>query len=45
MGVDNVFWGAVSLAVLGLLVSVLIVMVTEDLRKAMQQRRRGQVLI
>jgi hypothetical protein len=42
---DNVFWGAVSLAVLGLLVGVLIVMVTEDLRDVMRQRRQGQLLI
>ena len=42
---DDVFWGAVSLAVLGLLVSVLILMVTEDLRQAMQQRRHGQVMV
>ncbi len=36
---DDVFWGAVSLAVLGLLVGLLIFMLTEDLHKALEQRR------
>jgi hypothetical protein len=37
--VDDVFWGTVSLALLGLLVGLLILMVTEDLHRALQQRR------
>lgn len=38
-GVDNFFWGAVSLALLGVLVGVLILMIAADLHEAMDQRR------
>jgi hypothetical protein len=37
--VDNFFWGAASLALLGVLVGLLIVMLTEDVHRAMGQRR------
>jgi hypothetical protein len=36
---DNFFWGTVSLALLGTLVGVLVLMITEDVRRAMMQRR------
>ena len=35
---DNFFWGATSLAFLGVLVGLLVLMLTEDVRKAMEQR-------
>lgn len=36
---DNLFWGTVSLALLGTLVGVLVLMITEDVQRAMTQRR------
>ena len=36
---DNPFWGTVSLALLGTLVGVLVLMITEDVQRAMTQRR------
>jgi hypothetical protein len=38
-GVDNFFWGAVSLALLGVLVGLLVLMLTMDLHQAMGHRR------
>jgi hypothetical protein len=37
--VDNFFWGATSLALLGVLVGLLVVMITADVHSAMGQRR------
>ena len=37
--IDNLFWGTVSLALLGTLVGVLVLMITEDVHRAMTQRR------
>jgi hypothetical protein len=36
---DNLFWGTVSLALLGTLVGVLVLMITEDVHRATTQRR------
>jgi hypothetical protein len=36
---DNLFWGTVSLALLGTLVGVLVLMITEDVQRAITQRR------
>lgn len=38
-GVDYYFWGTVSLALLAVLVGVLIAMLTEDVHRALEQRR------
>jgi hypothetical protein len=37
--VDNIFWGAASLALLGVLIGLLVLMLTEDVHRAMAQRR------
>lgn len=39
---DALFWGAVSLMILGVLVGLLALMLVEDARKAMGERRYGQ---
>jgi hypothetical protein len=36
---DNFFWGTVSLALLGTLAGVLVLMIIEDVQRAMTQRR------
>jgi hypothetical protein len=37
--VEDYFWGTLSLAVLVVLVGLLVVMLTEDVRRALEQRR------
>ena len=37
--VDYFFWGTVSLALLGVLVGLLVLMLTEDVQGALEQRR------
>ena len=37
--VDNFFWGTVSLALLGVIVGLLVLMLTEDVLRAFAQRR------
>lgn len=36
---DNIFWGAASLALLGVLIGLLILMLAEDVHRAMADRR------
>jgi hypothetical protein len=36
---DNIFWGAASLVLLGVLIGLLILMLAEDVHGAMAQRR------
>ena len=38
-GVDNIFWGAASLGLLGVLIGLLILMLAEDVHRAIAQRR------
>lgn len=38
LGLDNIFWGAASLTLLGVLIGLLILMLTEDVQRAMAQR-------
>jgi hypothetical protein len=38
-GVHNYFWESVSLALLAVLVGLLILMLTEDVQKALERRR------
>ncbi len=38
-GVDNIFWGAASLALLGVLIGLLVLMLAEDVHRAMGRRR------
>jgi hypothetical protein len=38
---NDIFWGAASLAVLVLLVGLLIIMITDDVRNVMAQRGAG----
>ena len=33
-GVDNIFWGAASLALLGVLIGLLVLMLAEDVHRA-----------
>jgi hypothetical protein len=40
--VEDAFWGAVSLMILGVLVGLLALMLVEDARKAMGERHYGQ---
>jgi hypothetical protein len=35
---DNIFWGAASLALLGVLIGLLILMLAEDVQRAMARR-------
>ena len=37
--VDSFFWGTVSLALLGMRVGLLVLMLTEDVQGALEQRR------
>ena len=37
--VDNFFWGAASLTLLGVLVALLVVMLTDDVQRAIGHRR------
>jgi hypothetical protein len=39
VAVDDYFWGSLSLALLVVLVGVLIAMLTEDVQRALEQRR------
>ena len=38
-GVDNIFWGAASLALLGVLIGLLVLMLAEDVHRSMADRR------
>ncbi len=38
LDLDNIFWGAASLTLLGVLIGLLILMLTEDVHRAMAQR-------
>ncbi len=40
--VQNAFWGAVSLMILGVLVGLLVLMLVEDVQKAMGERRNAR---
>lgn len=37
-GVDNIFWGAASLGLLGVLIGLLVLMLAEDVHRAMADR-------
>jgi hypothetical protein len=36
---EHAFWGGVSLALLGMLIGLLVLMITEDLRAHLERRR------
>ena len=40
--VQDAFWGTVSLMILGVLVGLLVLMLVEDVRKAMGERRNAR---